>query len=63
MLRFAGEGYRDNERMKVKKFQNRLNAEIRDDVKLFELQTLSAVVSKAWLVEKTKGDCKRPQQQ
>ena len=35
LLRFVGEGYRDNERMKVQKFQNRLNPEIHHDVKMF----------------------------
>ena len=63
LLRIAGEGYRDNERMKVQKFQNGLNPEIRHDVKLFELNTLSAVVSKARIMEKNQSDCKRPQVQ
>ena len=59
LLRFMGEGYHDNKRMKIQKFQNELNAEIKYDVKLFELQTLSAIVSKARLVEKTRSDCKK----
>ena len=29
LLRFAGEGYHENERMKVQKFQNGLNLKIR----------------------------------
>ena len=60
-MRIAGEGYRDNKRMKVQKFQNRLNLEIRHNVMLFELNTLSAVVSKARRVEKIQSDCKRLQ--
>ena len=32
LLRLADEGYRDNERIKVYKFQNWLNPEIRHDV-------------------------------
>ena len=63
LLRFAGEGYHENERMKVQKYQNGLNPEIRRDVKMFELRTLSAVVNKARLAEKTAMDCKRTQPQ
>ena len=59
LLRFAGEGYHENERMKVQKFQNGLNPEIKRDVKMFELRTLSAVVNKARIAEKTAMDCKR----
>ena len=50
-------------RMKVKKFQNELNVDIRHDVKLFELNTLSAIMSKARLLEKNKNDCKKQQPQ
>ena len=44
LLRFAGEGYRENERMMVQKVQNGLNPEIHRDVKMFELTTLAAVI-------------------
>jgi len=57
LLRFAGEGYQDNERMKVQKFQNGLNPEIRHEVKVFEVATLSAAIHKAKVVEKSKIDC------
>ena len=59
LLRFAGERYRNNERMKVQKFQNGLNPEIHHDVKMFELTTLSAAVHKAQVVERNKVECKK----
>ena len=62
LLCFAGEGYRDNERMKVQKFQNGLNPQIRHDVKMFELTTLTAVVHKVRVVESTKMEYKKQQQ-
>ena len=61
LLRFAGEGYRKNERMKVQKFQNGLNPEIKHEVRMFELDTLAAVMHKAKLVEKSKNDCNTQQ--
>ena len=61
LLGFVGEGYRENERMKVQKFQNGLNPKIQHDMKLFVLNTMSAVVSKARLVEKNKTDCRKQQ--
>ena len=36
LLHFAGEGYRDNARMKVQKFHSGLNPEIRYDMKMFD---------------------------
>ena len=63
ILCFASEGYRDNERMKVQKFQSRLNPEIRHNVKMFELTTLTVVVHKVRVVESTKVECKKQQQQ
>ena len=59
LLKFTIKGHKENERMKVQKFQNRLNPEIRHDIKLFELNTLLAVVGKARLFEKNKSDCRR----
>ena len=61
LLRIAGEGYRENERMKVQKFQSGLNAEIRHQVKSFELNTLSAVAHKARVIEQSKNDCQAQQ--
>ena len=63
LLCFAGEGYQTNERMKAQKFQNGLNPEIKHDIKMFELTTLTAVVHKAKVVESTKLECKKQQQQ
>ena len=45
--------------MKVQKFQNGLNPEIRHDVKMFELTTLSTAVHKARVVERNKFECKK----
>ena len=59
LLQFTGEGYRDNDQMKVQKFQNGLNPEIHHDVKMFELTTLSAAVHKAQVVERNKVECKK----
>ena len=59
LLRFAGEGYRDNERMKFQKFQSGLNAEIRHQVKAFE--TLAAVAHKAKVINQSKNDCQAQQ--
>ena len=59
LLRFVGEAYHDNERMKVQKFQNGLNPEIRHDVKMFELDTLTTAVHKAKVVAKNKLECKK----
>ena len=63
LLRFASEGYIDNEKMKVQKFQNGLNLEIRHDVKIFKLTTLSVVVHKARVVERNKAEYRKQQQQ
>ena len=57
LLRFAGDGYRENEQMKVQKFHTRLNAEIRHQVKSFELDMLSAIAHKARFIEQSKNDC------
>ena len=61
LLWFSSEGYRENERMMVQKFQNGLNPKICHDVNLFELNTLLAVVHKARVVERNKLDCKKQQ--
>ena len=58
-LRFASEGYKDNKHMKVRKFQNGLNVDIRHDVKMFKFTTLSTVVYKARVVERNKLECKK----
>ena len=63
LLCFASESYRDNERIKVQKFQSRLNPKIRHDVKMFELTTLTVIVHKARVVESTKVEYKKQQQQ
>ena len=59
LLCFTSEGYRDNERMKVQKFQNGLSLEIRHDVKMFKLTTLSAVVHTARVVERNKMEYRK----
>ena len=56
LLRFSREEYQDNERMKVQKFQNGLNSEIQHEVKVFKLATLSSVIHKAKVIEKSKID-------
>ena len=61
LLRFASEECRDNGCMKVQKFQNGLNPEIKHEVRMFELDTLAAVMHKAKLVEKSKNDCNTQQ--
>ena len=43
--------------MKVQKFQDGLNPELRHAVKTFELTTLSAVAHKAKVIEQSKRDC------
>ena len=40
LLRFAGVGYREDELMKVQKFQDGLSPDLRHAVKTFELTTL-----------------------
>ena len=57
LLRFAGVGYRDDETMKLQKFQDRLNPDLRHIVKTFELTTLSTVAHKAKVIEQSKRDC------
>ena len=59
LLHFVGQGYRDNERMKIQKFKNELNLKIRHDVKMFELTTLTAFIHKARLVERNKLECRK----
>ena len=57
LLRFAGVGYRDNETMKLQKFQDGLNPDLRHAVKTFELTTFSAGAHKAKVIEQSKRDC------
>ena len=59
LLRFAREGYRENERMMAQKFQNGLNPEIHLDVKMFELTTLVAMVHKTRVIKRNKLECKK----
>ena len=47
----------------MQKFQNGLNPEIKYDVKMFEVTTLSVVVHKAGVIERNKVECKKQQQQ
>ena len=57
LLRFAGVGYREDEMMKVQKFQDGLNSELRQAVKTFELTTFHEVAHKAKVIEQSKRDC------
>ena len=57
LLRFAGVGYREDEMMKMQKYQDGLNPDLRHAVKSFELTTLSAVAHKAKVIEQSKKDC------
>ena len=51
LLRFAGVGYREDEKMKMQKLQDGLSPDLRHAVKTFELTTLSAVAYKAKVIE------------
>ena len=57
LLRFAGKDYHENERMKIQKFQSGLDPEIRHEVKVFELTTLSAAIHKAKVIERSRIEC------
>ena len=57
LLQFAGVGYREDELMKVQKFQDGLSPDLRHAVKTFELTTLSVVAHKAKVIEQSKRDC------
>ena len=56
LLKFAPKGIRDQERIKIQKFRDGLNPELRHDICRFELASLGAMVNKAKMMEESRND-------
>ena len=57
-MKFAPEGIRDHEGIKIQKFRDGLNPELRHDIRGFEMTSLWAMVNKAKMMEESRNDVK-----
>ena len=54
LVKFAPEGIRDHEGIKIYKFRDGLNPELRHDIRGFELTRLGSMVNKAKMMEESR---------
>ena len=56
LMKFSPEGIRDQKRIKIQKFRDGLNPELRHDIHGFELTNLRAMVNKAKMMEESRSE-------